>query len=81
MPSSASSSPPPPENRLPQPGDRYGLWWYYGPGPDYPNQILRWHVDCPDPFGTGHDGEVWLDHQGGAICQGCRRYETGGNPR
>lgn len=51
--------------------------WYFGPVRWDPRPEAMWHALCPDPYATGHDGEVWLDHHRGAFCTGCRHYEPG----
>lgn len=51
--------------------------WYFGPTAWDPRPDGMWHAQCPDPYATGHDGEVWLDHHRGAFCSGCRHYEPG----
>jgi hypothetical protein len=51
--------------------------WYFGPTAWDQRPDAMWHAACPDPYATGHDGEVWLDHRKGAFCTGCRHYEEG----
>lgn len=53
------------------------IQWYFGPTPWDTRSTAMWHALCPDPYNTGHDGEVWLDHHQGAFCTGCRHYEPG----
>ncbi len=76
MPKSASSRPPQSDA-----GEPRFLWWYWGPTDFDPDELRVWHYECSDPVGAGHDGEVWLDHQGGAICTSCRLFETGDTTR
>lgn len=69
-----STPPPDAESALPAP---QVIQWYFGPTPWDDRPDAKWHALCGDPYSTGHDGEVWLDHHQGAFCSGCRRYEEG----
>lgn len=70
------STPQPDPTEVAQPSPSI-INWYFGPTAWDNRTEAMWHADCPDPYSTGHDGEVWLDHRKGAFCTGCRHYEEG----
>jgi hypothetical protein len=67
-------STPTPDETTPAPSV---INWYFGPTAWDPRPDALWHAQCPDPYATGRDGEVWLDHHQGAFCSGCRHWEPG----
>lgn len=45
--------------------------WYQGPVAWNPNPGHRWHQDCPDGIGAGHDGLLFFWPDGTVSCAGC----------